>query len=162
MLVTELGISTEVKPEHFQKAVSPMLVTELGISTEIRPEQPLKAEFPMLVTELGITTEVKPQLQKADSPMLVTRKLKAAHCGRRTACGGRGREGNTRHGLHRNGTPHGSTATHRRADTRLRCRIFSSEDTRSSISTRSSLDKSINFIAAILILPISEQALYHA
>ena len=37
-----------------------MLVTELGIVTEVRREQPENAEFPMLVTELGIVTEVRP------------------------------------------------------------------------------------------------------
>ena len=32
-----------------------MLVTLLGIVTEVKPVQPLKAELPMLVTLLGIT-----------------------------------------------------------------------------------------------------------
>ena len=32
-----------------------MLVTELGIVTDVRPLQPENAEPPMLVTELGIT-----------------------------------------------------------------------------------------------------------
>ena len=36
-----------------------MLMTELGISTLVKPVQPLKAEFPMLVTELGISMLVK-------------------------------------------------------------------------------------------------------
>ena len=36
-----------------------MLVTEVGIVTDINPEQPLKVESAMLVTELGIVTEVK-------------------------------------------------------------------------------------------------------
>ena len=40
MLVTELGISTEVRLEHPENAELPMLVTELGISTEVRPEHP--------------------------------------------------------------------------------------------------------------------------
>ena len=31
-----------------------MLVTELGMVTEVRPEQPSNALSPMLVTELGI------------------------------------------------------------------------------------------------------------
>ncbi len=35
-----------------------MLVTLLGIVTEVRPVQPEKAEFPMLVTLFGIVTEV--------------------------------------------------------------------------------------------------------
>ena len=38
-----------------------MLVTLLGILTEVKPEQPKKALFPMLVTLLGIVTEVKPE-----------------------------------------------------------------------------------------------------
>ena len=38
-----------------------MLVTLLGIVTEVKPEQPEKAKFPMLVTLLGIVTEVKPE-----------------------------------------------------------------------------------------------------
>ena len=36
-----------------------MLVTLLGIVTEVKPEQPLKAKDPMLVTLLPIVTEVK-------------------------------------------------------------------------------------------------------
>ena len=36
-----------------------MLVTELGIVTEVREEQPEKALLPMLVTEVGIVTEVR-------------------------------------------------------------------------------------------------------
>ena len=38
MLVTELGIVIEVKPEQYDKAPSPMLVTELGIVIEVKPE----------------------------------------------------------------------------------------------------------------------------
>ena len=50
-----------------------MLVTELGIVTDVKPLQPRKALLPMLVTELGIVTDVKPvQKEKANSPMLVT------------------------------------------------------------------------------------------
>ena len=36
-----------------------MLVTELGIVTEVRLVQPLNAHTPMLVTEFGIVTEVR-------------------------------------------------------------------------------------------------------
>ena len=36
-----------------------MLVTLLGIVTEVNLEQPEKASLPMLVTLLGIVTEVK-------------------------------------------------------------------------------------------------------
>ena len=38
-----------------------MLVTLLGIVTEVRPLQPEKARSPMLVTLLGIVTEVRLQ-----------------------------------------------------------------------------------------------------
>ncbi len=36
-----------------------MLVTLLGMVTEVRPLQPEKAQFPMLVTLLGMVTEVR-------------------------------------------------------------------------------------------------------
>ena len=50
-----------------------ILVTELGIVTEVNPVQPSKAPYPILVTELGMLTEVRPpQKQKANSPILVT------------------------------------------------------------------------------------------
>ena len=50
-----------------------MLVTPLGMVTEVRPLQPLKAEFPMLVTLLEMVIDVKPlQAEKAEFPMLVT------------------------------------------------------------------------------------------
>ena len=50
-----------------------MLVTLLGIVTEVRREQYWNAKFPMLVTLLGIVTEVRPrQTENAPSPMLVT------------------------------------------------------------------------------------------
>jgi hypothetical protein len=39
MLVTELGMVTEVKPLQCQKASLPMLVTELGMVTEVKPLQ---------------------------------------------------------------------------------------------------------------------------
>ena len=72
MLVTELGILMEVKPQR-EKAHSPMLVTELGILMEVKEQQPSKADDPMLVTELGILMEVKAlQCKKADLPILVT------------------------------------------------------------------------------------------
>lgn len=35
-----------------------MLVTELGMVTEVRFEQPLNADPPILITELGIVTEI--------------------------------------------------------------------------------------------------------
>ena len=41
------------------KAETPMLVTLLGITTEVKLEQLAKTPYPMLVTLLGITAEVK-------------------------------------------------------------------------------------------------------
>ena len=96
ILVTELGIVTEVRPVQPLKAYCPILVTEFGIVieerleqswkvassilvkefeivTEVRPLQPRKAETPILVTELGIVREVRPeQFWKAETPILVT------------------------------------------------------------------------------------------
>ena len=61
MEVTELGISTEVRPEQPVNAYCPMEVTELGISIEVRPEQPENAYCPMEVTELGMTVFLQPR-----------------------------------------------------------------------------------------------------
>ena len=58
MLVTLLGISTDVSPEQCSKADSPMLVTLLPMVTEVSPEQSPKAYRPMLVTPLGIFNNV--------------------------------------------------------------------------------------------------------
>ena len=60
MLVTLLGIVTEVKPVHPENAAPPMLVTLLGILTEVKPLQLANACTPMLVTLLRMVTEVKP------------------------------------------------------------------------------------------------------
>ena len=50
-----------------------MLVTLLGIVTEVKEVQLLKALLPMLVTLLGIVIEVKEeQLAKAYSPIPIT------------------------------------------------------------------------------------------
>ena len=50
-----------------------MLVTLLGMVTEVRPLQPLKAELPMLVTLLGMVTEARTlHSEKVFGPMLVT------------------------------------------------------------------------------------------
>ena len=43
MLITLLGIVTEVKEEQPSKAASPMLVTLSPIVTEVKEEQPEKA-----------------------------------------------------------------------------------------------------------------------
>ena len=45
---------------HSSKALSPILVTELGIVTEVRLLHLAKASSPILVTELGIVTEERP------------------------------------------------------------------------------------------------------
>ena len=58
MLVTLLGMVTEIRPRHLSKVLLPILVTPLGIVTEVRP-LPAKAETPILVTLLGIVTEVR-------------------------------------------------------------------------------------------------------
>ncbi len=40
MLLTELGMVTEVSPMHVEKALPPMLVTELGMFTDVSPVHP--------------------------------------------------------------------------------------------------------------------------
>ena len=72
MLVTELGMVTEVRPDS-EKAFSPMLLTELGMVTELNAEQPLKESFPIFLTELPMVTEFNlEQPAKVESSMLVT------------------------------------------------------------------------------------------
>ena len=44
---------------HLWKHPSPRLVTEEGMSMEVRDEQPLKHPFPKLVTEEGMSIEVR-------------------------------------------------------------------------------------------------------
>ena len=58
MLVTELGIVTDVSPLQPEKTPKPMYGTELGIVTDVSPDRE-KALSPMLVTELGIITDVR-------------------------------------------------------------------------------------------------------
>ena len=73
IVVTELGIVTEVKEMQRANANSPIVVTELGIVTEVKELQPANASFPIVVTELGIVTEVKEtQRKNANSPIVVT------------------------------------------------------------------------------------------
>ena len=60
MLVTLLGMVTEVRPEQPKKALDPMLVTLSGMVTEVRPEQPQKARSPMLVTLEGMVVFIHP------------------------------------------------------------------------------------------------------
>ena len=52
-------------------AKSPMLVTELGIVTEVKFTQSQKAPSPMLETELGIETDVKLSQSSKAPPMIV-------------------------------------------------------------------------------------------
>jgi hypothetical protein len=40
MFVTLFGMVMDVRPEHSQKAFSPMLVTLLGMVMDVSPEQP--------------------------------------------------------------------------------------------------------------------------
>ena len=66
MLVTLLGIVTEVRPVQPEKADAPILVTLLGMVMEVRSEQPKNACSPIVVTLLGMVTEVRPvQPEKA-------------------------------------------------------------------------------------------------
>ena len=46
--------------EHSAKAFSPILVTEFGISTDVKLLQNWKAPSPILVTEFPMVTDVKP------------------------------------------------------------------------------------------------------
>ena len=63
----------EVNLRLLSNALSPMLVTLLGIVTDVIWEQPEKAYALMLVTLLGIVNEVNwKQSRNTDSPMLVT------------------------------------------------------------------------------------------
>ena len=59
MLVTELGILSEVKPSQLVNAHLPMLFNELGNEIEIKRKQLQKALSPILVTELPIFTLIK-------------------------------------------------------------------------------------------------------
>ncbi len=66
MLVTELGIVIEFKPEHPQKAQYPILFTELGIVIEFKPEQFSKAKIPIAVTDSGIIVSEHPKIKVLD------------------------------------------------------------------------------------------------
>ena len=52
--VREPGSVTSVKVSQYEKAPLPMVVTELGILTEVMPES-WKAPWSMMVTESGIS-----------------------------------------------------------------------------------------------------------
>ena len=62
MLVTLLGIVTDVKPEQVLKAPLPMLVTLLGMVIDVKPLQAEKATSPMPVTLLGMTVFLNPAI----------------------------------------------------------------------------------------------------
>ena len=83
ILVTELGMVTEVKPVQLSKAWSPILVTELGINELLHPF--IKVfDFVLIIAlqlflesktvfPLSTTIEVKPlQELKAHSPIVFT------------------------------------------------------------------------------------------
>ena len=59
IVVTLLGMVTEVKERQPLKALYPIVVTLLGIVTEVRELQPLKALSRIVVTLLGMVTEVR-------------------------------------------------------------------------------------------------------
>jgi hypothetical protein len=70
---TESGITTDVKAEQLEKALSPMDVTESPITTDATLLQLEKALLAMYVTESGITTDLRAvQLLKAPLPREVT------------------------------------------------------------------------------------------
>lgn len=58
MLVTELGIVTEVNAMHPEKACLPISVTLSLMTIDVSPLQPENAQSPIFVTEFGIVTEV--------------------------------------------------------------------------------------------------------
>ena len=58
MLVTLLGIVTEVRPMHPKKALPPMPVTFSGIVIVVKEMHLSKAQAPMVVTLLGMITEL--------------------------------------------------------------------------------------------------------
>jgi hypothetical protein len=63
MLVTLLGMVTDVRPLQPWKAEIPMVVTLLGMVIDVRPEQFMKADLPMLVTLLGIVVLLQPRIR---------------------------------------------------------------------------------------------------
>jgi hypothetical protein len=58
MLVTLLGIVTDIMEVQPLKAYIPMLVTLLGIETDVKDVQPRKAYCQILVTLFGIIYEL--------------------------------------------------------------------------------------------------------
>ena len=72
ILVTELGITTEVKPLQPEKAYPLIEETELGITTDVKPLHHWKALTPIEVTELGMIEFLQPL-----SKVLVAVSIKA-------------------------------------------------------------------------------------
>ena len=71
MAVTEAGIATEVNPDP-KNALEPMVVTEGGITIDVRLEQLEKVLAWIIEIDFGITIDVTPELANADSPMETT------------------------------------------------------------------------------------------
>ena len=65
---------TEVRPLQYRKAELPMLVTELGIVTEVK-RQYAKACAPILVTELGIIVFIHPAISVFDDVSIIPLQL---------------------------------------------------------------------------------------
>ena len=61
IVVTLLGIVTEVRRLHSLKAACPIVVTLLGMVTEVRELQPLKADRPIVVTPSPIIIRLTPE-----------------------------------------------------------------------------------------------------
>ena len=83
MLVTLLGMVTDVKPEQPEKAEEPMLVTLLGITVDLHPTINLFVSVSIIALQLSresylslpLSTSIKvnpEQPEKAEEPMLVT------------------------------------------------------------------------------------------
>ena len=66
VILTDGGMSTEVRERQPSKALSLIEVTDDGMVTDVREEQQEKARKPISVTDDGISTEVRErQLKKA-------------------------------------------------------------------------------------------------
>ena len=63
-LVTEDGMSMDVRDSHLKKQPLPKLVTEDGMVTDVREEQLEKQYHPNLVTEDGMSMDVREEQPK--------------------------------------------------------------------------------------------------
>jgi len=59
IVATESGIFTDFSFEHSEKASSPITVTESGIVTDVNSEHSKKAHLPMSYMEIGISTDFR-------------------------------------------------------------------------------------------------------